>query len=204
MKCQIFILFVQLWAFAQIDGEESLSKIEVVCGRPQDAIVETDPTKHRYIPYMIKIPRCRGTFKGYKPSIKRCAPSSSVNVSYEAIDSFTGKTEVISVIKHTQCTGECVWSKESCTKFEDWNPRSCQCKCKYSVQPPPNACEIPQVWKKDKCNCGCPMLPKVCRPTKEWNEDVCECTCKKIHFDRCALGSKVMNTENCLCMPEYI
>ena len=187
-------------AIVIVQAQVELSNIEAVCGRPENAVVETDPTKHRFIPYMIKVPRCRGTFKGYKPSIKKCIPSSSVNVSYQATDSFTGRQEVISVIKHLKCAGECVQSKASCNKFQIWNPRSCLCRCKYGDKPPQNACPYPKVWKNGQCNCGCPMISTKCPARKEWDEDVCGCTCKKVHLNRCASKSRIVNQENCKCM----
>ena len=205
MESEKKILIILLGIFTSsaiiiVQGQVELSNIEAVCGRPETAVVETDPTKHRYIPYMIRVPRCRGTFKGYKPSIKKCIPSSSVNVSYQATDSFTGRQEVISVIKHLKCAGECVQSKTSCNKFQIWNPRSCLCRCKYGDKPPPNACPYPKVWKEDQCNCGCPMIATKCPARKEWDEDVCGCTCKKVHLNRCASKSKIVNQENCKCM----
>lgn len=204
MESQKNILFVLFGIFVSAmitaHAQLPLNSIEAVCGRPINAVVETDPTKHRYMPYMIKVPRCRGTYKGFKPSLKRCAPSSSVNVSYEAFEIFTGRQKVISITKHLACASECVQSQASCNKFQDWKTGSCLCKCKYQGQPPQNVCPYPKVWQMDKCNCGCPMPPTKCPARKEWDEDICGCSCKKVHLSRCLSKNKMVNQENCKCM----
>ena len=184
-------------AYAQ--GPPPLSNIEAVCGRPLTVIVETDPVNQRYIPYMIKVPRCIGGYKSYKPAERRCTPSSTHNVNYMAINSKTGIREMIPIMYHSSCRGDCLKSNGTCNKFQTWDKAACQCKCRYSAKPSPDPCSKPKVWTH-RCDCGCPTLPTKCPSTKEWDDNACGCTCKKVHLAQCTGKGQLINQRNCECL----
>ena len=196
----IIIIFLDICASVVIlVYAEDLTTVQIVCGQPHEVVVETDPVNQRYIPYMIRVPRCIGSYKTYKPTERRCVPSNTRKVYYRAINSNTSLRETIPILYHTSCRGDCLPPNRPCNKFQIWDTTKCQCKCKHAARPYPNPCSSPKEWLENKCDCGCLPLPTKCPLSKEWDDNTCACTCKKVHLDQCATKRQLVNQTDCEC-----
>jgi len=194
----IILLFLLL-----VIPETRLRKVEdiaVVCRVQKDVIVDVDPGKHRYYPYMVKLPRCAGSVHLSQPNIKKCVATASNTMSYKVHQVPNFNPVTVNLAYHTSCKGECVKSSSSCNKFQTWNGNDCYCNCKYKTAPSPTPCRFPLIWRQSKCNCVCPSQTKTCPDEKEWNAETCMCSCKKRYLNRCERKRKFLNQENCKCI----
>ena len=178
-----------------------LTDIEATCQVHANTVVDVDPGRHRYFPYMVKLPRCVGTVGIERPDVQTCVAKSSVSVSYSVLEVVSYAHTSIDLVSHTECQHSCVASPSSCNpKYQTWNSARCLCDCKFRKAPNPSPCEYPKVWQSASCKCVCPRAQTKCSDKKEWSDDDCGCTCKKRYLNRCAKKGKVVSQESCSCI----
>ena len=196
------LLIIPLYLVLVLPGTRlaNVEDIAVVCQVQKDVIVDVDPGKHRYYPYMVKLPRCAGSVHLSQPDIKKCVATASNTMSYKVHQLPNFIPVNINLAYHTSCKGECVKSSSSCNKYQTWNGYKCECYCKYKTAPSPSPCRHPLIWRQSKCNCVCPSQTETCPDEKEWNAETCMCSCKKRYLNRCERKRKFLNQENCKCI----
>ena len=63
-------------------------------------------------------------------SSKRCAPKEKKNISVKSFNIITNKNEANAMTEHILCDCKCKFNSTKCNSDQEWNIKSCQCKCK--------------------------------------------------------------------------
>ena len=123
----------------------------VNCG-PQEVVVPTDPTgKYRFIPYNVKLHRCRGKdWDTINPQGVECVPVQSKIMKVEFKIDKDGVMGKIPLDNHTACTTKCKQKTGQCSLGQQWNTKICSCCTKIQE------CANDQIWDEKRCTCFCP------------------------------------------------
>lgn len=168
--------------------------------QPHLDYVETDPTRHRYFPYITKIHRCRGA--DHKPSEKKCipVPNTDKRVQVKTIDMLTGNSVTMTMVNHTACQSVCKYTKADCINNQVYDEKGCICKCQ--LKQPPLPCAPPNIWSTKTCACACPATVKQrgCPTNRmQFSQEECKCQCKERFYKKCAREKRVLDESTCYC-----
>jgi len=86
---------------------------------------------------------------------------------------------IVKLEEHTQCDAQCRIKEHECHKYQVYEPRKCQCRCRDERMSLKDSCSKNQIWDDDECNCICPIRNSMsCPPPSVFSETACKCTLK--------------------------
>ncbi|XP_023349799.1 uncharacterized protein LOC111718439 isoform X2 [Eurytemora carolleeae] len=142
-----------------------------------------DPDTIQFIPSLVEVPRCAGTCHQEGQLYHRCAANETSQREIPVIiERVSGQTteEICTTVKveiHLSCNCGC--RKETCHGNQEFNEKSCSCRCKDAGAMGQCLVQYNKIWDGERCLCRC-------RP-EEWKE--------------CNTGFSYDGVYTCQCLP---
>lgn len=150
-------------------------------------------------PLVYKLHRCLGKTERNNRTI--CAPKETKNVTIM----FFGSNQKIHYLEkenHTACQEVCRLNSSSCNQHQEWDERTCSCKCTISDTTKAPQCEKSFRWEQVHCGCRCSLVTKQqqrCNNRKIFSEDVCGCVCPPDALRNCTRDKPYLDPDTCFC-----
>ena len=102
-------------------------KIITNWGITRPTLIELNPVKLKYYPFMISLDEFTESCNVLSPKI--CVPKEKKDINAKAFNIMTNKTEIEKMTKHISCDCKCKFISTTCNSNQKWNNKTCQCKC---------------------------------------------------------------------------
>ena len=91
-------------------------------------IIDMNPVKLKYYPFMIKLNKIIGSCNVLSPKIFVQKETKDINL--KAFNMITNKDEAKAMAEHISFDCKCKFSSTICNSNQKWNNKTCQCECK--------------------------------------------------------------------------
>ena len=102
-------------------------KIITNWGKTRPTLIELNPVKLKYYPFMISLDEFTESCNVL--SLKICVPKEKKDINAKAFNIMTNKTEIEKMTKHISYDCKCKFISTTCNSNQKWNNKTCQCKC---------------------------------------------------------------------------
>ena len=175
------VFFVGLKILSGFTNANSLNAIPLSCisiknqkCKTRPPVINVNGDEPVFFPFSIETIKCSGSCNNINnPYAKTCVPDIVKKVNVKLFN---------------------LMSTTNDTRFIEWH-ETCKCECKFGE----NACNIKQLWNKDKCRCECKELidKGVYNKVFIWNPSKCV-------WNNASDFGEYLDYENCKCRKKLI